>query len=211
MLTFSKSFCHFLFSNIEVVDISSMVLLMMKLHDISRNVRLQGIVVVRKVRQDMLQPCRQRCNHCGLEEASTEKGRAGKENLVHDGNYHSQLPVKKTSHRSPLSEPVNWTHSQHLSWTNILMTSSQTFQPSSMSRFSLTTFHQSFGQQLSGCFWKKASLAPEILKNYRPVSNLSFLSKIIDKKSSSNFLNTFENTLSSICLLLALKQLLLKL
>ena len=28
---------------------------------------------------------------------------------------------------------------------------------------------------------KKASLDPEVLKNYRPVSNLSFVSKIIEK------------------------------
>lgn len=39
---------------VQIVDISCMVLLMMNLHDFSRNDRLQSIVIIWQIRQDVL-------------------------------------------------------------------------------------------------------------------------------------------------------------
>ena len=40
---------------------------------------------------------------------------------------------------------------------------------------------------------KKPGLDAEILKNYRPVSNLSFLSKVIEKVIASRIISHIEN------------------
>ena len=40
---------------------------------------------------------------------------------------------------------------------------------------------------------KKMSLNPEVLKNYRPVSNLTFVSKLIEKTVSSQLISHLEN------------------
>ncbi|WP_419616807.1 reverse transcriptase domain-containing protein, partial [Thiolapillus sp.] len=43
--------------------------------------------------------------------------------------------------------------------------------------------------QLSNLFWKKTSLDPNDLKNFRPVSNLSFFSKLLEKVVMSQLLD----------------------
>ena len=53
--------------------------------------------------------------------------------------------------------------------------------------------HRSFPADFTYCLTKKPSLDRNILKNYRPLSNLSFISKLIEKvvaKQLNNYINS---------------------
>ena len=64
---------------------------------------------------------------------------------------------------------------------------------------SSSTFPQQFKDAVVTPILKKASLNPEILKNYRPVSNLPYISKIVEKAVSLQISSHLEkNDLSDI-------------
>jgi hypothetical protein len=55
--------------------------------------------------------------------------------------------------------------------------------------FSTTVMPENMKDAIVGPLLKKLSLDPDILKNFRPVSNLSFISKLVEKIVSIRFLN----------------------
>ena len=80
----------------------------------------------------------------------------------------------------PPSARANWTLYHHRYWLNSLKTFSHLLLQLLMTLFWQAAFLLCSNPPLSGHCWKKA-LNTENLKNYSPVSNLPFLSKITEK------------------------------
>jgi hypothetical protein len=104
-VTFVLSFGQLLFRNVQVVDVSDMMFGVMQLHDICRNVRFKGIVVVRQVRQRMFRTTSHHCRNSDCDQlkrvsmfrrdrfASNEPSGSGAESRSH-GTQHLKLKLK---------------------------------------------------------------------------------------------------------------------
>ena len=102
--------------------------------------------------------------------------------------------IKSSPTKSCVSDPVP---------TSILKECLQVLLPAitNIANLSLSssTIPQQFKDAVVTPILKKASLNPEILKNYRPVSNLPYISKIVEKAASLQISNHLEkNNLSDI-------------
>ena len=70
-------------------------------------------------------------------------------------------------------------------WNSASMNLVQSSQISSISLFLKEFFHRHSNKLLSNLFSKKPSLSTDDLNNFRPISNLNFISKILEKDVAS--------------------------
>ena len=83
-------------------------------------------------------------------------------------------------------------------WNSASMNSVQSSQILSISLFLKEFFHRHSNKHLSSLFSKKTSLSTDDLNNFRPISNLIFISKILEKVVASRIQSHLSsNSLSS--------------